>query len=73
MVTVMSPLAKNETLVLSDSGSTICFVVKSFMDKIGIAPLGSWNGLLETVNENKEETLLRILLHSSSADLKSWF
>ena len=57
MVTVMTPLAKNEALVLSDSGSTICFVVKSFMDKIGIAPLGSWNGLLETVNETKEETL----------------
>ena len=38
MVTIMSPVAKNEALVLSDSGSTICFVVKSFMDKIGIAP-----------------------------------
>ena len=50
MVTVMSPVAKNEALVLSDSGLTICFVVKSFMDKIGIALVGTWQGFLETVN-----------------------
>ena len=67
------PLAGHETLVLSDSGSTIAFVVESFMRAIGNTPLGLWIGSLETVNKIEEVQInfykLRIVIYSSSTGL----
>ena len=51
MGTIVSPKATHEVLVLSDSGSTVGFTVKSFMATIGVIPSGLWRGHLETVNE----------------------
>ena len=53
MGSIQAPKATHEILVLSDSGSTVGFTVKSFMAKIGIIPSGLWRGHLETVNETK--------------------
>jgi hypothetical protein len=51
MGTIATTKATHEVLVLSDSGSTVGFTVKSFMATIGIIPSGLWKGHLETVNE----------------------
>ena len=48
MGTIVTPKATHEVLVLSDSGSTVGFTVKSFMATIGVIPSGLWRGHLET-------------------------
>jgi hypothetical protein len=53
MGSISATEATHEVLVLSDSGSTVGFTVKSFMTEIGIIPSGLWRGHLETVNETR--------------------
>ena len=53
MASIQATKATHSVLVLSDTGSTVAFTVKSFMTEIGIIPSGLWRGHLETVNETK--------------------
>ena len=42
------------TLTLSDTGSTVAFVDCKYMDNLGVAPAGSWNGVIETLFSQHE-------------------
>ena len=39
----------HKVLTLSDTGSTIAFLVKGFPEKLNMTPAGGWEGMIETL------------------------